>query len=84
MPLIILNIVLPVLAMICFVIAWRLSAPTSGKTCETCDHESDRHHELDPLGQWAWCELHKKDIHSEDETCEQWEEMILIWPNNDI
>jgi len=30
MPLIILNIVLPLLAMICFVIAWRLSVPTSG------------------------------------------------------
>lgn len=53
------------------------------KTCETCDHESDRHHELDPLGQWGRCELHKKDVH-EGETCEQWEEAVLIWPNNNI
>jgi hypothetical protein len=48
------------------------------RICNTCDHCSDRYHELDPLGEWKWCELHQKDVHEDDETCENWEEQVII------
>jgi len=53
------------------------------KTCSTCDHCSDRNHELDPLGEWKWCELHNKDVHEDDETCDDWIEQVLIWPGDE-
>ena len=41
--------------------------------CNNCKHCSDRHHELDPLGEWKWCELHTRDVHEDSETCIDWE-----------
>lgn len=51
------------------------------KICYNCNNVSDRNHELDPLGEWKWCELHQKNVHEDDETCGQWVKEILILPN---
>jgi len=42
------------------------------KICHNCDHLSDRHHEIDPLGEWKWCEWHEKDVHEDDYVCSHW------------
>jgi len=54
------------------------------RICSNCEYCSDRHHELDPLGEWKWCELHKKDVHEDDETCADWEKVKLTWPNKPL
>lgn len=48
------------------------------KLCHNCEHLSDRHHELDPLGEWKWCELWKKDVLEDTYSCDQWVEVELI------
>lgn len=48
------------------------------RTCHNCDHMSDRHHELDPLGEWKWCELWQKDVHEDDETCNEFNACVVV------
>jgi len=35
---------------------------TVKKLCNNCDHLSDISHELDPLGEWKWCEQCEKNV----------------------
>lgn len=52
------------------------------KVCASCEYCSDLYHELDPLGEWKWCTLHLRDVHEDDEVCENWLEVVLVWPEN--
>jgi len=49
------------------------------KVCHSCEYCTDKHHKLDPLGEWKWCKLHKKDIHEYDETCAHWKQVTLYY-----
>jgi hypothetical protein len=50
--------------------------------CNNCEYLSDKYHELDPLGDWKWCELHEKDVCEDDEVCSDWRKYELFWPED--
>jgi len=52
-------------------------------TCHNCEHLSDRHHELDPLGEWKWCELWGKDVLEDSYSCKRWEKVQLTYPEKE-
>ena len=55
---------------------------TVKQLCCDCNHLSDRGHELDPLGEWKWCELREADVHEDTYSCKEWTEQVLIWPED--
>ena len=50
--------------------------------CNTCDHLSDRHHEINPLGEWKWCNFWQHDVHEDTMDCRFWAERVLTWPED--
>ena len=56
--------------------------PVVKQLCNNCVHRSDEYHELDPLGEWKWCERLEIVVHEDIHACKSWKERVLTWPED--